>query len=426
LVREIYGQIISSVPLFFGLQMAVLTELCLQLKATPALKGQTITREGSTGYDMYVVESGICRVTQHLHIGDDTERARGWITEVFASHLQKLNLYSPNEKQILEQLLKAIKKLTRRKKRAGDIAEKKHISRMASRDAMQSSTDSTYDQEDTLDTLFGIIDHDRPNRKLDASKIRWLLEQLSELKGMDIGSVLPDDKDGLMDTEEFSKWWTRRQTTAKDINNTASALRRIRAGSVYYRDLEDDQEIDRLMEDTDSSLRTMLQKAARQGLIEFTGPLPLQKDRVRGSAGFDKLGGLGKQLGSASVGKMKQLRGNREVRSSKGPRIIVSRRSHEVTGETTTQLLCDSLRDGVVLCQLLNFFLPPKERVPVWMPSLLGRLLCAHVLYIIIILCTLLRQNRVFGADYITDVQYLTEILKLDRQCRVWNHHGGG
>lgn len=46
LIRELYGQVISSVPLFFGLDSGVLTELCLALVSVPALKGQAIVRQG--------------------------------------------------------------------------------------------------------------------------------------------------------------------------------------------------------------------------------------------------------------------------------------------------------------------------------------------------------------------------------------------
>eukprot|EP01047_Picozoa_sp_COSAG01_P020370 COSAG01_NODE_1158_length_11469_cov_101.645646_5_plen_639_part_00 len=162
LVREMYGQIISSVPLFFGLQTAVLTELCLSLKVTPALKGQVIAREGTKGHNMYVIESGNCRVTQHLHIGDDVERARGWIEEVFAAHNKKLKLYSPNERQILEQLLKAIKKIARRKKRAADAAEAARALSQT-RDALQAASrdvgqrmSQDEDEQPVIATLFEV------------------------------------------------------------------------------------------------------------------------------------------------------------------------------------------------------------------------------------------------------------------------------
>ena len=49
LIREMYGQVVGSVPLFFGLDSLVQIELCLGLVALPALKGNTIARQGTFG-----------------------------------------------------------------------------------------------------------------------------------------------------------------------------------------------------------------------------------------------------------------------------------------------------------------------------------------------------------------------------------------
>ena len=39
LVKQIYGPVIASVPLFFGLGSDILTEICLSLGTLPTLKG---------------------------------------------------------------------------------------------------------------------------------------------------------------------------------------------------------------------------------------------------------------------------------------------------------------------------------------------------------------------------------------------------
>ena len=114
LVRQLYGKVIGSVPLFFGLGTPILTELCLALLPFPALKGQVVVREGMSGNDIYIVSNGRCRVTQHMHMSDDVERARQWISEVFDSFGKVVKLYEPNQRTLLNRLTKEIRIISRR------------------------------------------------------------------------------------------------------------------------------------------------------------------------------------------------------------------------------------------------------------------------------------------------------------------------
>ena len=56
------GSVITAIPLFFGLQQEIVTELCLSLRAFPALKGQIVVREGMPGVEMYTISNGKLRV----------------------------------------------------------------------------------------------------------------------------------------------------------------------------------------------------------------------------------------------------------------------------------------------------------------------------------------------------------------------------
>ena len=49
LVRQMYGNVVLAIPLFFGLDSAVLTEICMALTPVPALKGEAIVMEGDLG-----------------------------------------------------------------------------------------------------------------------------------------------------------------------------------------------------------------------------------------------------------------------------------------------------------------------------------------------------------------------------------------
>ena len=94
-------------------ETTVVTELCLLLRATPALRRQTVVREGMPGLEMFLVSSGKLRVTTTMRIKDDTERARQWITEVFAAQSRQIELYSNNQKSQFEELLRLIRKVGR-------------------------------------------------------------------------------------------------------------------------------------------------------------------------------------------------------------------------------------------------------------------------------------------------------------------------
>ena len=109
LVRQIYGSVILAVPLFFGLDTAILTEICLALAALPAMKGEIILREGQQGTEMYCISSGQCRVSQQMTGGDDDERVRIWIEEIFGAHGKKKRLYEPNQRKLLDKLLKRMR-----------------------------------------------------------------------------------------------------------------------------------------------------------------------------------------------------------------------------------------------------------------------------------------------------------------------------
>lgn len=108
LVKQIYGGIILAVPLFFGLDTTILTEICLALVPLPVMKGEVVLREGDKGAEMYCIHTGQCRVTQHMSIGEDEERVRTWIEETFGAHGKILRLYEPNQRKLLQKLLKRI------------------------------------------------------------------------------------------------------------------------------------------------------------------------------------------------------------------------------------------------------------------------------------------------------------------------------
>jgi hypothetical protein len=93
----------------------VLTELCMALSPLPALKGELIVREGQKGYEMYCIESGACRVTQHLRGSDDVIRIKTWIEETIQAKGTPLVLFDPNQRDHLERLLRRMKVMARKK-----------------------------------------------------------------------------------------------------------------------------------------------------------------------------------------------------------------------------------------------------------------------------------------------------------------------
>ena len=295
LIRELYGQVVSSVPIFFGLETPVLTELCLNLKPVPALQGEIVQRQGAAGNEMYIISNGACRVTVRQHIGDDTERARQWITQVFASANKPVKLYEANQKLVLEELLKKIKKIRKRKKRNYDAQK-------AGREAMM----KTLDTAQSVDVL-----NEVQQRKLD-----------------------------------------RREEKA--------------ATRVTYKDIMDDDDIDKQLQDSNSNLEELLNVLKKKGLIQFEGILSLNAEEKKSHLSrFDMLDKGDQDRFESAFFSGKQLN-----EDGQGPEITLTK-NVVVEGDSSMVLFCNALRNGSVLCDLVNFFLPPKQRIDVWRPSLM-------------------------------------------------------
>jgi hypothetical protein len=111
LVKQIYGAIIVSVPLFFGLDSTVLTELCLALMPIPAMKGEIVAAEGTKGNEMYCIAEGTARVTSRIHATEDEERVRIFIEEVFGANGEVINLYEPSQKRMFTKVMRRAKQL---------------------------------------------------------------------------------------------------------------------------------------------------------------------------------------------------------------------------------------------------------------------------------------------------------------------------
>jgi hypothetical protein len=239
LVKQIYGSVIASVPLFFGLNSTILTEICMALVPLPALKGEVLMHEGATGNEMYCVADGSCRVTQHMRGGDDEERVRIWIEEVFAAHYSIIKLYEPNQKVLLEKLMKRMAILVR-----------------------------------------GSADGD----------------------------------------------------------------------TITYRDLVNDEKIHVMLEspralmESTATLNTLLALAKQHGRVQYRGLLRLSSTNPAQAATAGSAG--------ASSGPVIKLLPKTEVRG-------------EVKWETPLELMCAALKDGVVLCRMLNFFLDARK-VDIW------------------------------------------------------------
>jgi CRP-like cAMP-binding protein len=252
LVRSIYGSVILAVPLFFGLDSTILTEICLALVALPAMKGEIILREGQKGTEMYCIHSGQCRVSQHMGGGDDEDRVRIWIEEVFSAHGKKLRLYEPNQRKLLNKLLK----------------------RMQSRGWAQALVQ------------------------------KGLKKRILSPRGN-----LPRT-DGDDDTVRIS-----------------------------YRELVNDDTLassftaDRSVVDPVATLHTLLATAKKHKCVSYSGHLKLSQNS---DGSFDD-----------------------------GPIITLVRVSTaHIAWDTPRHMLCAALRDGIVLCDLLNFFLSfPKVEV---------------------------------------------------------------
>jgi hypothetical protein len=56
---------------------------------------------------------------------------------------------------------------------------------------------------------------------------------------------------------------------------------------------------------------------------------------------------------------------------SNGP-VITLKKGGGFAGQAALTMLCESLRNGVVLCDLLNIVLPAQQRLPVRRPTLMA------------------------------------------------------
>lgn len=195
---------------------------------------------------MYCIQSGQCRVSQHVSIGEDEEHVHIWIEEVFGAHGKTLRLYEPNQRKLLHKLLKCIRS-------------------------------------------YG-----------------WA----RQLKAKTLGSP----------------------------NSQASTTGRI---TVTYRDLLHDDTLmssftaDHSVVDPVATLQMLLATAKKHKCVSYTGAL---------------------RLSQASDGAQSLI---------DGPVITLERDSiAHIAWEAPRQMLCSALRDGVVLCELLNFFIGfPKVEV---------------------------------------------------------------
>eukprot|EP01048_Picozoa_sp_COSAG05_P011647 COSAG05_NODE_1112_length_5856_cov_11.397082_2_plen_976_part_00 len=74
----LYGRFLSTVPLFKGLSVEVLSALCMHCKPLLAMKNMYIIREGEPGKEMYMIMSGEVEVTERR--GNNDERL-GFLSE---------------------------------------------------------------------------------------------------------------------------------------------------------------------------------------------------------------------------------------------------------------------------------------------------------------------------------------------------------
>jgi hypothetical protein len=270
LVRQLYGQVIVSIPLFFGLDSAILTEVCMALVAVPALKGETIVSEGDLGLDMYTIATGQCRVTSHMHIDGDEERARMWVEEVFAQTGKSVTLYTPNRRFLVTKLLKRMRVITRRKKRAYESLLKEEI-----------------DLQAALDSVTDVSEKERI-----AAKHAEVQQKLD-------------------------------QTTPK----------------MLVQDIEDDDDVIELLATENAKIGPVLKLCVKYERVEPIS-FGIKYNKLTPTSVVTLIPGSNKPLG----------------------------------GESPVQLLCDSLQDGIILCDLFNLIagaVSPGKKVRVWRPSAL-------------------------------------------------------
>lgn len=65
LVMHMFGSVLRRVPIFQNVDDAVLTDVCLELKAYHAAQGEAFTVEGEPADEMFIIRSGMIRLTVH-------------------------------------------------------------------------------------------------------------------------------------------------------------------------------------------------------------------------------------------------------------------------------------------------------------------------------------------------------------------------
>ncbi len=228
LVRRLYGSIVTSVPIFVGLDSAILTELCMSLRAEPALRRQVLTVEGSRGTGLHCISSGACRVSRIERGREDDIRIKMWIEDVYEGNGRPLTLFASNMRMYLEQLLQRLHLMARNKK-----------------------------------------------------------------------------------------------------NSTVAQV-------LWYRDVFDDLEVEEIVVESGVKLTTLLSGLRKQKALFWSGPLKFSTP------------------------------------TSDGPAIELAASPKELEGEASLAMLCSSLRDGVVLGELLNFILPKEKRLDISRPTLMA------------------------------------------------------
>ena len=115
IVKTLHGNRISSMPILQGLAQDIMTDLCLALQAMPVLKADVVVKEGDIGNELYVVEKGLVKVTQHVPpTAKDDERVRAWIEAVMEHTLSNPSghrLHRPEPNLLLDVTLAHIRAL---------------------------------------------------------------------------------------------------------------------------------------------------------------------------------------------------------------------------------------------------------------------------------------------------------------------------
>ena len=211
-----------------------------------------------------------------MHIDGDEERARVWIEEVFAQWGEPITLYTPNRKALVAKLLKRLRIITRRKKRAHESLQKELADLQAAFDSVTISSE----------------------------------------------------------TERIRQ---RRDEVEKKIGPAGSA--------VMMQDIEDDDEVIEMLAAESVKLVTLLKLCVKHDRIE-----PLR------------------------YGVRRNTKTGARERFATTPITLITGSNKPLDGGSLLQLLCESLIDGIVLCDLFNIVagvVAPHKKVRVWRASAL-------------------------------------------------------